>query len=141
MGAAEALAGVAIPQAPQTWTDYERLVRTVVEQIRPVDVVLLGVCTPRQLCGWPDGQWLLLDCADGERRTRLARRGHAAAAEDAVADAAAYRSLDLPILDSTGLDPREVAQAIVHMIDPAFTGPPRSADPAGDEGDRLGSLG
>jgi hypothetical protein len=141
MGPAAALAGVAIPQAPQTWTDYERLVRTVVEQIRPVNIVLLGVCTPRQLCGWPDGEWLLLDCADGERRARLARRGHAAAAEDAVADAAAYRSLDLPLLDSTGLDPRRVAQAIVDMIDPVFTGSPRSADPAGDEGDRLGSLG
>jgi hypothetical protein len=40
-----ALAGVAIPQAPHTWASYERLVRTIVDQIG-VDVVLLG-CAPR----------------------------------------------------------------------------------------------
>ena len=49
MGPAEALAGVAIRHAPHTWAGYERLVRVVVDQVWPVNVVLLGVCTPRQL--------------------------------------------------------------------------------------------
>jgi hypothetical protein len=122
MGPAGALAGVAIPQAPRTWANYERLVRTIVEQIGPVNIVLLGVCTPGQLRGWPDGEWLLLDCADAERRTRLARRGHSAMVAEALADAASYRSLDLPVVDSTDRAPREVADAIVGMIDPAFKG-------------------
>jgi hypothetical protein len=126
MGPAEALAGVAIPQAPQTWANYESLVRTIVEQICPINIILLGVCTPRQLRRWPDGGWLVLDCADVERRTRLARRGHSGATTGAVADAAVYRSLGLPIVDSTGLEPREVAEAMVDIIDPAFTlGAPR----------------
>jgi len=78
MDPAEALAGVAIRQAPQTWASYERLVRIIVEQVRPVNIVLLAVCTPQQLTDWPHGKWLLLDCADDERRARLAPRSNAA---------------------------------------------------------------
>ena len=119
MGPAQALAGVAIRQAPQTWASYELLVRTVVDQIWPVNIVLLGVCSPQQLIDWPKGEWLLLDCADDERRTRLAPRGNPAETEDAVADAAYYRSLGLPMFDSTDLEPREVAKALAKMIDSA----------------------
>jgi broad-specificity NMP kinase len=121
MEPAGALAGVAISQAPHTWASYERLVRTIVEQIGPVDVVLLGVCTPHQLRRWPEGGWLLLDCADAERRARLARRGHPSATTGAVVDAAVYRALGLPVVDSTGREPREVAELISETIDPAFT--------------------
>ena len=121
MGPAQALAGVPIRQAPQTWASYERLVRTIVDQVWPVNIVLLGVCTPQQLSDWPNGEWLLLDCADDQRRARLAPRGNPADTEEAVADAAAYRSLGLPVLDSTDLDPRELAKAITKMIDPAFS--------------------
>ena len=129
MGPVEALAGVAVPQAPRTWADYGRLVRVIVEQIWPVNTVLLGVCTPSQLRGWPDGGWLLLDCADAERGERLTRRGHPAAIKGALDDAASYRSLGLPIVDSTGLEPREVARAIVTLLDSAFTGRHREACP------------
>jgi hypothetical protein len=121
MGPAQALAGVAIRQAPQTWAGYQRLVRTIVDQVWPVNTVLLGVCTPQQLSDWPNGEWLLLDCADDERRTRLAPRGNPAETEEAVVDAAWYRSLGLPALDSTDLEPREVAKAIARMIGPAFS--------------------
>jgi hypothetical protein len=133
MEPAGALAGVAIPQAPHTWASYGRLVRIIVEHIGPVDVVLLGVCTPHQLRGWPEGGWLLLDCSDVERRTRLARRGHPSATTGAVADAAVYRSLGLPVVDSTGREPREVAELIVETIDPAFTSvaPPEAPEHGG----------
>lgn len=126
MGPAQALAGVAIRQAPQTWASYEHLVRTIVDQIWPFNIVLLSVCTPQQLSDWPNGEWLLLDCADGERRTRLAPRGNPAETEEAVADAVFYRSLGLPVLDSTDLEPPEVAKAIAKMIDPASSRPPRT---------------
>ena len=121
MGPVQALTGVAVRQAPQAWAGYERLVRTIVDQVLPVNIVLLGVCTPQQLRDWPKGEWLLLDCADDERRTRLAPRGNPAETEEAVADGALYRSLGLPMLDSTDLEPRELAKAIAEMIDPAFS--------------------
>jgi hypothetical protein len=41
MGPAQALAGVAIRQAPQTWASYEQSVRTIVDQVWPVSTVLL----------------------------------------------------------------------------------------------------
>ena len=118
MDAAGALAGVAVPQAPQTWTSYERLIRTIVEQVSSVNIVLLGVCTPEQLRAWPDGSWLLLDCADDRLRIRLAPRGNPAETEDALSDAASYRSLGLTVLDSTDLAPHEVAEAIANLINP-----------------------
>jgi hypothetical protein len=77
------------------------LVRIIVDQVWSVNGVLLSVCTPQQLSDWPNGEWLLLDCADDERRTRHAPRGNPAETEEAVADAAFYRSLGLPVLDST----------------------------------------
>jgi len=120
MDPAEALAGVAIRQAPQTWASYERLVRIIVEQVRPVNIVLLAVCTPQQLTDWPHGKWLLLDCADDERRARLAPRSNAAERTKAIADGAFYRSLGLPVLDSTDLEPSDVAKAIAKTFDPAL---------------------
>ena len=81
------------------------MVRLIVDQVWPINIVLLGVCTPQQLSDWPNGEWLLLDCADNERRTRLAPRGNPAETEEALADAAFDRSLGLPVLDSTDLEP------------------------------------
>jgi diadenosine tetraphosphate (Ap4A) HIT family hydrolase len=115
MDPAETLAGVDIRQAPQTWSGYERLVRTIVDQIR-VNTVILGVSTPHQLRDWPHGDWLLLDCADDNRRIRLAPRRNPAETEQAITDAASYRSLGLPVLDTTDLEPREVATAIARVI-------------------------
>jgi hypothetical protein len=51
----------------------------------------------------------------------LAPRANPAETEEAVADAAFYRSLGLPVLDSTDLEPRDVAKAIAKMIDPGFS--------------------
>lgn len=68
------------------------------------------MCTPQQLSDWPNGEWLLLDCADDERRTRLAPRRNPTQTEEAVADAASYRTLGLPVLDSTDLNPLGVAK-------------------------------
>jgi hypothetical protein len=88
----------------------------------PAGTTNLGsVCTPQQLSDWPNGEWLLLDCA--ERRTRLAPRRNPTQTEEAVADAASYRTLGLPVLDSTDLNPLRVATAIVNMIDPAASRP------------------
>ena len=55
MGPAQALAGVAIRQAPQTWASYEQLVRTIVDQVWPVSTLLLKrVHTPvaERLAKW-----------------------------------------------------------------------------------------
>ena len=132
MDPAEALAGVAISETPEIWAKYGQLVRVIVEQVLPVNIVMLGVCTPGQLRGWPDGRWLLLDCADAERRTRLSRRGHPTVTEEAITDAGVYRSLGLPIVDSTDLEPHKVAEAIVTAMSAVFArGEPLSARRSG----------
>ncbi|WP_147449285.1 hypothetical protein [Actinomadura pelletieri] len=110
------LAGTNIRTAPRTWAAYEHLVRVALEAVAPVPTVLLGVATPDQLAGWPGGRWLLLDCGDAERRARLASRGDATDVSEALADAAAYRALGLPAIDTTGLDAETVAAHIASWV-------------------------
>lgn len=116
MDPAGELAGAPIRQTPQTWGPYGRLLRAVGEAILPVDLVLLGVCTPDELADWPSGRWILLDCTDDVRRKRLVRRGTPDDIEDALTDAGNYRALDLPTVDSTDLTPAEVARAVVRVM-------------------------
>lgn len=113
---AEKLAGAPIASTPATWPAYEGLLRTVSELILPNPVLLLWVCTPDELVGWPPGPWLLLDCADDARRKRLAVRDDPAVLVEAETDAAAYRELGLPRVDSTGRDPGDVAAEVARMI-------------------------
>jgi hypothetical protein len=113
MDPASDLAGVDIRNAPDTWPSYRRLIRSVVDASGP-DAVLLGVCTPAELDGWPIERWLLLDCDDDERRRRLEARPHAI--KDALVDAAAYRQLGLETIDSTGLAPTVVADALAATV-------------------------
>jgi GTPase SAR1 family protein len=119
MGPAGHLAGLDIRSSASTWAAYRELVRSVVETVESFDVVLLGVCTPEELSGWPHGQWLVLDCSDRERMIRLADRDLGQATEAAIEDAREYRSLGLPILDTTGQVPMETAEAIAQLIRPA----------------------
>jgi GTPase SAR1 family protein len=110
---ASALAGVDVRRAPQTWPSYQRLLRAVVDAVSP-NVVVLGVCAPDELDGWPIERWILLDCDDEERTRRLGARPEAI--NDALADASAYRRLGLPTIDSTGRSPDQVADAIVRAV-------------------------
>jgi hypothetical protein len=116
MGPAGELAGTPIPQAPRTWEAYGRLIRTVADLIVPADMVLLGVCTPEELPDWPDGPWLVLDCSDDVRRQRLTARDEPDDIDDVLTDAAAYRALGLPMIDTTRLSPEEVATAVIDKI-------------------------
>jgi cytidylate kinase len=74
MDASAALAGREISQSPDTWPAYCQLVRVVLDTVKHLPVVLLGVCTPAELAGWPVDAWVVLDCTDQERRGRLAQR-------------------------------------------------------------------
>ncbi|QDP96036.1 hypothetical protein FOE78_09110 [Microlunatus elymi] len=116
MGPAGELAGAPIPQTPQTWEPYGRLIRAIADVILPADLVLLGVCTPGELADWPDGPWLLLDCADDVRRQRLTARNEPDDIEEVLSDAADYRNLGLPAVDTTQLSPDEVARAVAAKI-------------------------
>jgi hypothetical protein len=116
MAPAAALAGREIRQSPGTWPAYRQLVRTVLESVRHLPVVILDVCTPAELSGWPIDAWVVLDCADQERRERLAHRGDPESAEDAVADAREYRSLGLPNIDTTGLTPYRAATELANFV-------------------------
>ena len=116
MGPAGTLAGADISATPATWRTYGLLMRAVVDQIIPMNLVLLGVCTPDELSDWPTGGWLLLDCSDDERRARLAPREDAAQVKYALEDAANYRRLGLSVVDSTGLAPPQVARELANTI-------------------------
>jgi len=106
---AAALAGRQISHSPATWPAYRLLVRAVLDSVRHLPVVLLGVGTPAELTGWPIDAWAVLDCTDQERRRRLAHRGAAESIPGAIQDAREYRSLGLPVIDTTGLTPEQAA--------------------------------
>jgi hypothetical protein len=115
MDPASELAGRDIRTSPEIWPGYRNLVHTIVDSIRPHPTVLLGVCTPDELRGWPVDAWVLLDCSDEDRTHRLG----VDRAEDlaqALADARDYRSLDLPVVDSTGRSPEDVGVAVAALI-------------------------
>lgn len=116
MAPAAALAGREIRQNPDTWPAYRQLVRTVLDSVRHLPVVMLGVCTPAELSGWPIDAWAVLDCADQERLRRLTHRGDPESAEDAVADAREYRSLGLPTIDTTGLTSARAANELANFV-------------------------
>ena len=113
---AAALAGRDIRQHPDTWPAYRHLVRAVIDATAHLPVVLLGVCTPDELRGWPIASWVLLDCTNQERRRRLRQDSRLSDLPDAVRDAREYRALGLPVVDTTALTPGEVAAEIARLV-------------------------
>ena len=116
MRAASELAGRDIRRDPTTWPIYRRLIRAIVDAILQLPLIVLGVCTPDELGGWPIDSWIVLDCADEERERRLANNGDATDVEDALADAARYRALGLQVIDTTDRTPQSVADALARTI-------------------------
>jgi hypothetical protein len=116
MDPAAALAGRGIREHPETWPAYRHLVRAVLGALTAVPVVLLGVCTPDELPGWPIDAWILLDCADAERRRRVLARADGTSVSEAIADALEYRSLGLPAIDTTGRTPEDVAGDLAELV-------------------------
>ncbi|CBF80407.1 predicted protein [Aspergillus nidulans FGSC A4] len=114
---AEMLAGRSIRDNESLWKPYAALVKSVLDMLAPNSVLLLGVCTPAQLAGWPIREWVILDCDDRERTARLQQRGESAdEIQEAVSDAAEYRALGLRTTDGTTITPQETAQAIAGII-------------------------
>jgi hypothetical protein len=113
---ATALAGREVRQNPETWPTYRDLVRTILGTVMHLPVVLFGVCTPAELPGWPIDAWVLLDCADHERRRRLGQHSEPDRVEDAVRDGREYRSLGLPVIDTTGRTPVTVAAELAQFV-------------------------
>jgi broad-specificity NMP kinase len=116
MGPASALAGREIRQSPATWPAYRHLIQTVLDAVKHLPVILLSVCTPAELHGWPIDAWAVLDCTDEERRRRLAHRDNSASAGNAISDAQEYRALGLPVIDTTGLTPEAVAEVLATFV-------------------------
>jgi hypothetical protein len=116
MGPASELAGRDVTRSPDTWPAYGRLVRLVVAAVAPTPLVMLGVCTPDELDAWPIDAWVLLECGDDERRQRLATCLEPAEVEAALADARHYRTLGLPVIDSTGRAPEAVAVDLARVV-------------------------
>jgi GrpB-like predicted nucleotidyltransferase (UPF0157 family) len=115
MTPASELAGRDVRTSPATWPAYRRLVRTVVDALAVMPTAVLGVCTPDELEDWPIDAWMLLDCTDEERARRLSSR--ATEVEAALADAARYRTLGLPVIDTTDRRPEDVALELADLLD------------------------
>ena len=121
MPAVEALTGRPVRQHEDLWDPYAELVRSVVAGLGSVPVLVATVCTPDELDhidgGWPAGEWLLLDCDDDERARRLRGRGES---DDVVAsahgDAAGYRALAMPAVDTSALTTAETAAAVAAWV-------------------------
>jgi energy-coupling factor transporter ATP-binding protein EcfA2 len=116
MQTATALAGREIRQNPETWAAYRELVGAVVARLAHLPVVLLGVCTPAELRDWPIDAWVLLDCADRERQRRLGQHVQPDRLREALLDAREYRSLGLPLIDTTGRLPSAVAADLAEFV-------------------------
>jgi hypothetical protein len=128
---AAALAGRDIRSSPETWPAYRQLVWSFAETIAHQPVVLLGVCTPAELEDWPLGAWVLVDCSDQERRRRLVSYDLAAEIQAAISDAREYRSLNPPVIDTTGLLPAETARQLAEFVRRQQPGPPDAAAGSG----------
>jgi hypothetical protein len=112
------LIGRSIRADRSAWPFYDALVRAVLEQLSDdARFVLLGVRTPDELQGWPIGAWILLDCADDVRVTRLGERLGAADLVEAIENGQSYRKLGLPVVDSTSRTIDEVAEDLTSLID------------------------
>ena len=111
------LIGRSIRADRSAWPFYDALVRAVLEQVGDMPVVLLGVRTPDELHGWPIGPWILLDCADDVRVTRLGERLGGSDLAEAIEDGQSYRELGLPVVDSTSRTIDEVAEELTSLID------------------------
>jgi hypothetical protein len=119
MDPAAALAGRKIRPNPETWPAYRELVGAVIGIVSHLPVVLLGVCTPDELAGSPIGAWVLLDCTDDERRRRLSSQARRDDIDSAVTDGREYRSIGLPVIDTTGRTPLQAAAAVARFVQPA----------------------
>jgi broad-specificity NMP kinase len=109
------LAARDVPASRDLWAPYRELVRKVIVSLANVPTVLLGVCTPDELVGWPSAHWILLDCDDEERRERLTSRP-VQEQDDALVDAWEYRKLGLRVLDTSGRTVDEVAQDLAALV-------------------------
>jgi hypothetical protein len=98
------------------WPAYRELVRTITASVASVPTVLLGVATPDELEGLPVHAWVVLDCRDEERRRRLHADGRDHDCNAAIADARHYRSLGLPVIDTTALTPAQTAAAVAGFV-------------------------
>jgi shikimate kinase len=116
MKPAAALAGRSIREHPEAWPAYRDLVRTVIDSVAPLPVVLLGVCTPEELKDWRISAWVLLDCEDHERQRRLGGSADPERLREGVRDGRRYRKLGLPVIDTTGREPAAVAFELSALI-------------------------
>jgi broad-specificity NMP kinase len=119
---------VASDRGASHWPAYNRLWVRIISMMTRAGhpVVLSAPVTPSE---WdtavaevgtvPPTGFVLLDCEDGVRTSRLAERGWSPARiSDAVTDAAALRAFDLPVLDTTSRPVADVAAELCRRLVP-----------------------
>ncbi len=115
---ASAIAGRDVRQTPLLWAHYDGIVLAATREVSQsgLDCVVLGVRTPAELADWPVASWLLLDCSDDERRSRLESDGRGSDVAGALADAARYRSLGLRTVDTSARALDDVAEQLAATL-------------------------
>ncbi|MFB7470118.1 hypothetical protein [Kitasatospora sp. NPDC056184] len=118
--------GITSPSAGPVWPAYNRLwVRIATMMLRAGGpVAILCPLTPGEWASAaadapdpPRVTWAHLDCADADRRARLAARGwDPDRIEDAIRDAEELRSVVSRRFTSTGRSPADVAAAVADWI-------------------------
>lgn len=118
LASASAIAGKDVRLTPSLWVSYDGIISAAAREVvrSGLDCVVLGVRTPPELADWPVDSWLLLDCSDDERRSRLESNGRETEVAGAVEDAARYRSLGLRTLDTSALALDDVAERIAATL-------------------------
>ena len=116
MEPAAALAGRQVPEHPETWPAYRDLVHAVIRSVAHLPVVLLGVCTPDELKDWSIDAGVLLDCTDQERQRRLGQNTDPKRQAVGIRDGREYRKLGLPVIDTTGRAPADVASELAVLV-------------------------
>jgi hypothetical protein len=115
---------IATPEAAAIWPEYNRMWLRIAgfSQRAGHPVILLCPLTPDEMavaCPGSSGdvRWGLLDCSDSVRAERLRARGwDDAAIAEALADAAAYRSITATVFRTDEATPAVVAEGLLAWV-------------------------
>ncbi|HZC26716.1 MAG TPA: AAA family ATPase [Actinopolymorphaceae bacterium] len=121
-----ALLGVPIadPEAAPIWPAYNRMWDRILHIVRRAGHPALLLCptpSPGELATYVDADgpvhWVLLDCADQLRRTRLRARGWSPAwIDDALADAEQTRQLIPTVVTTDDEEPDKIARRVLAWV-------------------------
>lgn len=116
---------IAVPEAAPIWPAYNRMWDRIIHIVRRAGHPVILLCptpSPEDVIAGadPDGSvhWMLLDCADDLRESRLRARGWSAEwIEDALTDAAQARELLPTVITTDDEDTEKIARRVLAWVE------------------------